>query len=234
MWGDTRRWLEDIVARLRVRLTDLVGCHNMLLDANDNLKLADFAGSSIDGSYATDATVNYEIQSRLPGINRPTRKSDIFALGSALYELVTGSPPYTHESSRNIQILYKKEIYEDVSMLPLPGFGPIIAKCWRRGYSDAKEIVRALEGVESRTKHETPQPNALIENFSQLEIAPKQSGQERSAHVQQPPSRRHNHPGRVAETRRRKKRKQEPKWINTIKHWLIRPQMRYQRGMNCY
>jgi serine/threonine protein kinase len=199
----------------------------MLLDSNDNLKLADFAGSFIDGSYATDATVNYEVRSRLPGINRPTWKSDIFALGSALYELVTGSPPYAHESSRDIQIWYKKETYEDVSMLPLPDFGPIIAKCWRRGYSDAKEVVRALEAVESRTKHETPQPNALIEHFSQLEIAPQQLGQDRNAYVQQPPSRRHHNSGRVAETKRRKKRKQKPKWINTIKHWLRPPQMRY-------
>ena len=84
----------------------------MLLDAKDTLKVADFAGSSIDGS---DASVNYEARSRLPRISRPTEKSDIYALGSALYELATCRLPYSGESYKNMQKLYKQERFADVS-----------------------------------------------------------------------------------------------------------------------
>ena len=73
-----------------------IGCHNLLLDNDDNVKLCDFAGSSIDGS---DPYVDCG-----KGFRRPTGDPDkinisdeLFALGSAIYEIWTTRKPYQEE-----------------------------------------------------------------------------------------------------------------------------------------
>lgn len=63
---------------------------NIFLDANLNPKVADFAGSSIDGSpLLVVVTESHEYPGPLLSI-----KADLFALDSVFYEIMTGYPPY--------------------------------------------------------------------------------------------------------------------------------------------
>jgi serine/threonine protein kinase len=117
-----------------------VGCHNMLLDSKGVLKLADFAGSSVDGS---PASVDYEKGSRLPGQLEPTQKTDIFALGSAFFEMETRTPPYQEKSLSEIDKLYKQGRFTDWNLAPL--LGKIIKKCWHQRYQSALEIIEDLD-----------------------------------------------------------------------------------------
>ena len=128
----------------------------MLLDAKDTLKYADFAGSSLDGS---DATVNYEVRSRLPGITRPTERSDVFALGSTLFEMITGSPPYSSESYKDVLRFYKGMSFPDVSKLPL---GHVIAKCWKGQFDTASRVAEALEAAASPSSKRSLQHKAFL------------------------------------------------------------------------
>ena len=118
----------------------------MLLDSSNTIKLADFAGSSLDGS---EASINYEVRSRLPNVIKPNKKSDIFALGSALYEMAIGHRPYEKLSYSTIQNLYRKEQFpKDVD--DIPELGKIIRRCWERRYDTAWDIVRDLGETESQ------------------------------------------------------------------------------------
>lgn len=117
-----------------------VGCHNMLLDSKGVLKLADFAGSSVDGSAAS---VDYEKGSRLPGELEATQKTDIFALGSAFFEMETRAPPYKDKSFSEVEKLYKQGRFPSLKNAPL--LGPTIRKCWQQNYENALEIIKDLE-----------------------------------------------------------------------------------------
>jgi len=219
----------------------------MLLDARGRLKLADFAGSSIDGS---DASVNYEVRSRLPGLSKPTKKSDIFALGSALYELETGSPPYSGESYKAVQNLYKKEKFADVSMLEL---GPIIKKCWRQGYDSAGDVVVALDRLKSsRSTEKAPHPEAPvvvksaapafdIPDISRLEITKSTSRRDRkvSATYVSHASRRHsghrrgNYSEIATEKKRQRRKHTGSAFIYKFMPWISPIRKRHEKGYYC-
>jgi len=67
-----------------------IGCHNWIV-VQDRLKIIDFEGSSIDGE---DAGACYEWFSCKESSPRISRKTDIFAFGCAIYEVITGRQPY--------------------------------------------------------------------------------------------------------------------------------------------
>ncbi|KAB8239984.1 kinase-like domain-containing protein [Aspergillus flavus] len=124
-----------------------INCGNFCLDRRLNIKLSDFAGSSINGS---PAKVCYSASHQLPD-NHPStsngimisEKTEIFAFGSALYEMVTGNEPYSDKEESEIEELYRRNIFPDVTGLgPL---GPVINRCWTSDFHRMSEIVEYIE-----------------------------------------------------------------------------------------
>ena len=121
-----------------------IGCHNLLLDKNDDLKLCDFGGASIDGE---KSTVCYERRSRHPTIQGPNVATELFALGSTLYEMSTAEPPYSKiiSATGEIQRLYAAGEFPSVEDLML---GKIIKKCWRGSYEGTADAAFDLRQVQ--------------------------------------------------------------------------------------
>lgn len=144
---DARKWAKQAAEGLaflhnhKIIHAD-VGCHNMLLDSRDVLKLCDFAGSSVEGSRAS---TNYELWSRLPSKREgePTRTSDLFALGSAIYEMSTKELPYQKKSLAVVRSLYEREQFPSVKSVA--SLGNVITKCWLQKYTSASEVVREID-----------------------------------------------------------------------------------------
>ena len=120
-----------------------IGCHNILLDKNDDLKLCDFGGSSIDGE---KSTICYEKRSQHPSIQGPNVATEIFALGTTLFEMSTAEPPYPRMNSATgeIQRLYASGTFPNVEHLML---GTIIKKCWRGSYENMADVAFDLQRV---------------------------------------------------------------------------------------
>lgn len=118
-----------------------VGCHNLLLDQHDNVKLCDFAGSSIDGK---PATVCYQLrsQSAIDTGQTVTVQSELFALGSTIYEIWTSRQPYQDETDDAVRRYYEDQRFPDLEGLPP---AEIIKKCWFASYSSAMDVVADLK-----------------------------------------------------------------------------------------
>ncbi|CAG8235651.1 unnamed protein product [Penicillium salamii] len=109
---------------------------NFLLDATLNIKIIDFSGSSLDGSKPAsgEGTRFY-----LPRHWRdpPTLATDLFALGSTLYEVFQGASPYEEISSDQVEELFKKKEFPDVSDIQC---GTIIKQCWLSEVDSAEHV----------------------------------------------------------------------------------------------
>lgn len=145
---DVLRWAYQIAQALQhvhscnVLQVD-IGAHNILLDQNNDARLSDFAGSSIDGS---DPEVFPSHHSQHPCIRIPSVQSEIFALGSTFYEIETTKQPYHNRTEREVQTLFKAQDFPDTGSLVL---GRIIEKCWHMEFSSVVEVTEDLRKLQT-------------------------------------------------------------------------------------
>ncbi|PSN73785.1 kinase-like protein [Corynespora cassiicola Philippines] len=116
--------------------------NNFLLDDTLNLRLCDFSGSlfgDLDGA-AMESTRFF-----LPRDPRatPNVKSDLFALGSAIYYIMSGREPYDNLSDDEVEARYSRGDFPGVDSISC---GQIIKSCWDGGFDCADEVFQALLG----------------------------------------------------------------------------------------
>jgi len=114
---------------------------NIRIQTSEDTVLCDFAGSSLDGHIATG--VRGEVRfCRLPYHSMATVQDDLFALGSVLYELSTGSVPYATLEDEEVIRRYSDKIFPPVHHLPM---GKIITNCWNDTYQGTNELLFDLQ-----------------------------------------------------------------------------------------
>ncbi|QYS96197.1 Protein kinase domain-containing protein [Trichoderma simmonsii] len=121
-----------------------VGPHNFLLDASLNLKIADFSGSSINGSYASvcpGSRYRAPDPEWRPG-KPPSSNEDLFALGSVLYFIFTGKVPFSELEEDEVARKYKAGVFPDLSEVLC---SDIITLCWQQRAGSAQQIYEAID-----------------------------------------------------------------------------------------
>jgi hypothetical protein len=107
-------------------------------------RLGDFAGSSIDGE---TPLVCYETSHEHPEMAGISIKSEVFAVSSTLYEIMTGSKPYKELSDQQICNAYRQGNFP--SLTSLAAFSDVISKCWNQRYATVDELLEDVkaEGI---------------------------------------------------------------------------------------
>jgi len=129
-----------------------IGAHNVLLDQYEIAKLSDFAGSSLDKSKPTVAPSAHSEHPNMPH-TKPSIHSELFALGSMLYEIETTNEPYPDKNEQELEELFKAAKYPDTSKLIL---GTVITKCWMAQYEDASEAVVDIRHIQDQLNNTIP------------------------------------------------------------------------------
>jgi serine/threonine protein kinase len=113
-----------------------ISYNNIFLDADYNAMVGDFAGSSIDDK---EALGFYATSHHHPDIEDPSTGSEIFALGSTFYEILTGEIPF--KGCKTIET--EKNIREGnfPTLEHLPALQKVILKCWKCGYQTVDELL---------------------------------------------------------------------------------------------
>lgn len=139
-------WIEDAAYGLQhLHRNGIIhsdfGCPNMVL-INSRVKIIDFGGCSIDGGDAFAGYNWYSCKDTSP----PTFETDIFAFGCALFEILTGKPPY-HEYETDpdrgniVRNLYTEGRFPEVNQLPLR---EILLGCWHGTLCSMDDVIDCL------------------------------------------------------------------------------------------
>ena len=141
---------------------------NLMLTPDGRLKILDFglarlvqpgveyeASRTISETNAVSGTLPYMSPEQLRGLPVDVR-SDLFAVGAVLYEMVTGQKPFPQTQSAELigAILHKEPLsVSSVNHRAAPGLAAVIHKCLQKEpqnrYQSARELWAALEGASS-------------------------------------------------------------------------------------
>ncbi|OBT40931.1 hypothetical protein VE00_09565 [Pseudogymnoascus sp. WSF 3629] len=114
---------------------------NFLLDEELRLKIIDFEGSSLDGCKASSVEMMRFFMPR--DMREPsTAKTELFALGSTIYEIMTGKEPYLELKDDEVTALFMEKKFPPVDQLPC---GDVMMKCWLSEANSAEEVRALIE-----------------------------------------------------------------------------------------
>ncbi|KAL8951492.1 MAG: hypothetical protein Q9222_002546 [Ikaeria aurantiellina] len=125
-----------------------IHCVNFVLDQNLELKVADWAGASIDGSisYSCYRTTHSLLCVQGKG-SRPSVQSEIFAFGSALHNMNVGHdifPELDYEKDHNeIVRRLRNQEFPDTSNFSV--LGDVTLSCWRLQYESMQDVVDTVK-----------------------------------------------------------------------------------------
>lgn len=124
---------------------------NFLLDENLNLKVADFAGASVDGGISWSFyRLTHQLFSSDRGGTKGMKisiKSEIFAFGSALWSMVTGMDlwPELEYMKDRTEIVRRLRGGEMPDVAEMKVLGEVARKCWALEYESMQEVGVAVE-----------------------------------------------------------------------------------------
>ncbi|GAO17465.1 uncharacterized protein UV8b_05982 [Ustilaginoidea virens] len=136
-----RRWVEqlfDAVCFVHSKgvLHGDISCNNVFLDDKLDVKLGDFGGSAIDN---LAPLIYYETSHYLPPGQDTSPKTELFALGSTVYEMMTGARPYKDLPDHEVTAALSEGRYPDLG--PVAAFRDTIMGCWRQTYATVEEAL---------------------------------------------------------------------------------------------
>jgi len=115
---------------------------NFLLDANLSIKIADFSGSSIQGSQPSACAGSRFLPPNFDWCQRPKIEDDLFGLGSTIYFIMTGQYPFAELDSDEVETNYKADKFPDVNGITC---GDIIKQCWSFEIGSAQAIYEFIQ-----------------------------------------------------------------------------------------
>lgn len=116
-----------------------LSARQFLVDEKENIRLSDFGGSSLHGS---DAMVIEGATHYMPRGGEPNSvRSDIFALGSTLYEILVGRMPYEEKEDDEIRRLYSESVFP-LDNIAHEGWREAVRKCWMGECKSAEDVLK--------------------------------------------------------------------------------------------
>ncbi|KAK0309954.1 hypothetical protein LTR01_004152 [Friedmanniomyces endolithicus] len=110
---------------------------NVLLDQKLSLEIADFGCCSMDASLSTGCGSVRFYPPHTPYRFPVAPEFDIFALGSSLYEVVVGMPPFHDLATKQVRSLYALQQFPDLIGVE---FADIIRDCWLFKAGSARDV----------------------------------------------------------------------------------------------
>lgn len=117
-----------------------ISYNNIFLDTELNALVGDFAGSAIDKN---ESFGWYGTSHHHPDLDDPSEETEIFALGSTFYEILTGKNPF--EGYLGVEAENAIRNSEFPSLDHLPALESVILKCWRHDYKTVDDLVQDLK-----------------------------------------------------------------------------------------
>ncbi|TQV96612.1 hypothetical protein V2A60_003002 [Cordyceps javanica] len=153
---ETRRKWATQAARALASLHDKQVIHadvaprNFLLNDSLDLCICDFAGSIFPGSPTETGAPGPRYQAGPWGRGYvPTEADDIFALGSVLYLIMTGSEPYIDLLDAEVERRFQAAEFPETCSVQ---YGSVIEDCWHGRLATAQAVVQALNGYTGSAK----------------------------------------------------------------------------------
>lgn len=117
-----------------------VSLSNVLITKDQGAVLCDFSGSCFEDQKFSETV--YETRYQRPSAGEDfVFADDLFALGSAIYEMEKGRAPYHRKSDNAVERLYAKGSFPSTRGLKLRN---VIEKCWHCDYFEASEVLEDI------------------------------------------------------------------------------------------